>query len=487
MDIHRDFARVTEKLKKAKNIAIPIQVRGSTAEIFCYGLVTKSLTYINQTRLNPSVLWYVRELLKQAERAVLFYHYIREKKTEISDVDIETASAFRQELKTGISRLRNMVKKPLIEFAIRLEERGVQLSITARTPINASDREIVVKSIGLGAKSDRPEDVPGFTGGTFPAAIDKGLLLASMAMHKARLPEESLQFSSSSERIVFAVSIARDLPAPDLHERIENNIISEIESIPSLPENIKKIMELCDSEKSDARGISREIEKDPSIAGQIIKLANSGGFAGGNISQLQEAVTIVGLNNISGLLLRVGAFSILENRYQVAEEMLNHHLRVAYYSRQIARRFKLASRADQAYTAGLLHDIGKILLLSTLANRRFFDSLTSDRDIMDRINMEEIEVGADHAVIGRLLAAKWNFPSELQAAIELHHTPHLAPADLQSLIYPVYLANAICNHQDKLIDFFSLEPDVLGFFNLNTESSFEMLSAAISSDFQAKG
>ena len=478
MDLTRDFVKLTDRLKSAKSVEIPLQSLGTDQEAFAYGILTKGLAYVNQTHLNGTLYLVLSELLKNAEKAVLKKIYFSSNKIDPASASVADLEAFYGEYRENSANLRALARKlkRIALFQIRLEDDRLHVIVENEGTPDAREAELIGRRMAPGAVCDSLKTAASEAGPTGEGE-GAGLILALLALRNAGLPGESLRFRTEGKKTVFELEVSRDVPEPGKLERIEKELLVEVESLPSFPEHINRMIELCQSDKSDARQVANEIERDPTIASQIMKLANSGGFAGGNVANLFEAVKIVGFSNISGLLLKVGAIKILEDRYDISEELKEHPVRVAFYSRMLARQYKMAAVADQAYVAGLLHDIGKIVLLAKMQNRKEYESLIAGRDRRTQINLEELNCGVSHATLGGLLARKWNFPEDLCVSIELHHTPHEASAEQERLVHVVYLANAISDFQQGKLSFFALEPDVLARFNITTDGAFEMIAA----------
>ena len=117
------------------------------------------------------------------------------------------------------------------------------------------------------------------------------------------------------------------------------------------------------------------------------------------------------------MISREEAVKLLETKIK-SENMRKHFYASEVVLRSLALR--LGKNEEEWGIAGLLHDIGKIVFLATLDNRDVFERIAESRDNRSVINLEEIEQGANHALVGSMLAQKWNFPEDLCEAIEFH-------------------------------------------------------------------
>jgi len=487
MDLTRDFAKLTERLKDEKEVRIPIVTLDSDAEVFSYGLLSKGLSYINQVRLDGTLQLVVSELLRNAEKALLkrtfSEFFVREHAIDSGEFARSFAIKYREDIK-GL-RVILARSKPRFEFVTTLAENSIIVSVRNQGLPTPREDEVIHDSIRIASDVKSVADLTG-THLRSREGDGYGLALSSIALKNADL--DPIQYSIAENETIFSVRLQASIITPDDMARIDARLFAEVSSLPSFPDHIRRMMELCNSPDSDLKTIALEIGRDQGIASQIIRLANSGGFAGGRVADISEAVKIIGLANVSGLLLQVGAYSILEARYGASEELQTHTVRVGVYSRLLARKFKMAAVADQAYVAGLLHDIGKLVIVAHMKNtgtQHSLEKIGKRRDRRSQINMEEIQCGADHALIGEILAKKWNFPPELCQAIGCHHKPLAAQSESRRLIFTVYLANCLADYEEEKTSFYHVEPEVLAHFNLTTQAAFEMLAGSLNSQFLA--
>jgi putative nucleotidyltransferase with HDIG domain len=129
---------------------------------------------------------------------------------------------------------------------------------------------------------------------------------------------------------------------------------------------------------------------------------------------------------------------------------------------------QLSGIIDSAFTSGLLHDIGKIVLMS--ADDKVvhtISEITRDKQLRSSSILEEISVGISHADIGSLIAEKWNFPPHLKNAIENHHSPLNVNGDDRDLTFTVYLANMLAGVEKNKYSYYYIEMDVLKWIDID--------------------
>jgi putative nucleotidyltransferase with HDIG domain len=208
------------------------------------------------------------------------------------------------------------------------------------------------------------------------------------------------------------------IEAKVLRHRIEN-----IGNLPTVPENLKKLSVIIENPKVSLTHISDFIQSDPAITFRILKMVNSAvyGFPG-RISSVSHAIMLLGLNVVKGLLLGISVFELMQ---KAMTGLYEHSMGCAAAARIIAQKKKLRE-PEEAYVAGLLHDIGKVVMIL-----EFSDSYEA---ALACATQENLLIGAaekrffadNHPVLGGILSEKWRFPKKLNEAILYHHQPQKA-------------------------------------------------------------
>jgi HD-like signal output (HDOD) protein len=206
--------------------------------------------------------------------------------------------------------------------------------------------------------------------------------------------------------------------------------------IPTLPTVLREMQAITASSEGSARDAARVIETDPAIATRVLRLVNSSFYALKNpVSNINLACSILGLKVIKNVVEQA---SVLEAFGDVpsapgfdAAWLWDHAFKTAVACRMIAERSPAAAglAKDDAYTCGLVHDIGKLVLIDS---RRpdFTEALRLSQDARMPLAIAEGEVfGFTHAHVGGLLAQRWKLAPMVQAAVTFHHTPAPTPED----------------------------------------------------------
>jgi len=226
-----------------------------------------------------------------------------------------------------------------------------------------------------------------------------------------------------------------------------DNILDTIDDLSPIPQTALKILRLFQSAQSDIKDITHELAKDQVLSGQTLKLCNSPLFSGMvKIDTLKEAVLLLGEEMLikSVITAAVNAYysQTGTSGYSLCKGGLFFHaVGVASAAEKIAEKSDKPN-LKLAYTAGLLHDIGKVILDQYIAESAplFFRKFNVENE--NFIRSEKKILGITHCEAGTILAKKWNFSTELCEVIQLHHTPEKAIAN-KNLAYTIYLADLL--------------------------------------------
>lgn len=195
--------------------------------------------------------------------------------------------------------------------------------------------------------------------------------------------------------------------------------------LPPLPSSIIRIQTLISDLNSSSQKIADAISLDPVVSSRILSLANSPIYAlHGTITNLSEAVTVVGNNAISEQLLVCGVSDAFGRKIldsATGRSIWIHSLATALTASAICRFAKLRG-AEEAFSCGLLHDVGKLILLR--ADAPFYsDLLKSGEEVGDISVIERKVLGFDHAELGAAAGISWKLPGPVCHMIRYHHEP----------------------------------------------------------------
>ncbi|MCX7913121.1 MAG: HDOD domain-containing protein [Thermodesulfovibrionales bacterium] len=196
--------------------------------------------------------------------------------------------------------------------------------------------------------------------------------------------------------------------------------LQKIDTIPTIPDNFKKILRIIENPKASLSTICNFIINDQALTSRVLKMVNSPiyGFPG-RISSVNQALLLLGLNAVRGLLLGISAFEIMQ---KAMAGLWEHSLATTITARFIAQK-KGISDPEEVSVAGLLHDIGKVILIIKFPEEY--------EKVLRRASQEEVLIfkaekeifGITHAEAGAIVCRKWNFPQNLIEMVEYYHNP----------------------------------------------------------------
>jgi putative nucleotidyltransferase with HDIG domain len=246
--------------------------------------------------------------------------------------------------------------------------------------------------------------------------------------------------------------------------------IDTIKEIPTLPSIVFELNKYLQNPETSIKKVSETIEKDQAMALKILRLVNSAfyGFQS-KISNVQNAVVLLGYNAVRNSVVSLSVIksfsSVLALEGFDIKDFWRHSLAVAVTGKSLALLSRSES-SDNCFAAGLLHDIGKIILAQYFQDLFEKVWLASKNEYSSFYKAEKNELPADHTKIGAHLATKWQLPKGLVDTIRWHHE-YQSESENAGLIMIIYLANKIVNSYDEdpelRLDMTALHPDAVKF------------------------
>ena len=259
-------------------------------------------------------------------------------------------------------------------------------------------------------------------------------------------------------------------------ERLEE-IAGTLGDLPALPDVALRAMRLAENAEWDLKELDVTIRRDQALAARFLRLANSAFFgARSKIATLDRAINMVGITRARSVLLAAALEGLHESKrsnfkgkvlwdHALAAGCISQHLAVAHGR----------SDSEEAFIAGLLHDIGRPILDQILGDL-YAEVITFVKDggAASLLSAEQRVFRFDHTDIGFVAVTGWGFPPAIAEAIRFHHDPTMAEADLP-LCATVSLANSMCAKAE-------LGPDRQPELDLATLPSTEILGLATTVD-----
>jgi HD-like signal output (HDOD) protein len=210
---------------------------------------------------------------------------------------------------------------------------------------------------------------------------------------------------------------------------IDRERLDKIESLPTLPTVATQLLEMLGRSEVSLNEISRLMEQDPSITAQVLKVANSALYGlSRRTSTVQQALVVLGVTEAANIILSLSLFRTFAYFKEAdfdLKEFWRHCGIVGYLAKFLTRRFRLESSGEE-YTAGLMHDLGKIIFA-----QYFHEDFLEVVEYLQEHSMPSHEaeyriLGVTHNEAGYWLGLRWGFPARIMEAIRWHHAPENA-------------------------------------------------------------
>lgn len=212
-------------------------------------------------------------------------------------------------------------------------------------------------------------------------------------------------------------------------ELLKENI-GKIKDLPTLPQVVAEITRLMQDPNVNAEQVSKAISMDQAISSKVLKMVNSAfyGFPG-KISSISHAIVILGFNTVKNIVMMASVFEKLGNKGDLAGfevgKLWLHSVATGVLAGCIIQETQ-NKKLENVFLGGLLHDIGKVILLKYLHDEMEWILSVQKKKELLFVEAENKTIGITHADIGGWLCDTWNLPEELRACIAFHHEPEKA-------------------------------------------------------------
>jgi HD-like signal output (HDOD) protein len=234
---------------------------------------------------------------------------------------------------------------------------------------------------------------------------------------------------------------------------LSNRLSAAVERMPAFPKSVQRILELTRDINCPPKALVGVIETDPVIAIKILKIVNSAYFSlPSKITSINQSVIYLGINTLKNLALNFSTIGMLPQQNAAGFDIqgyLMHSLLTAGIARSLVERFAAGETdATDAYTVGLLHNFGKVVFAQFMPQefQRALELAAIDK--LPLHQAEESVIGADHALVGAMLAQHWQFAPSLVDCIGGHHQGSGTGALAECLHVADLIAEQLCADAD---------------------------------------
>jgi putative nucleotidyltransferase with HDIG domain len=230
---------------------------------------------------------------------------------------------------------------------------------------------------------------------------------------------------------------------PDISRKIEEYI----GNMPSLPTTVAKVLEVCNNPQTSPADLNHVISLDPVLVGRVLKLINSAYYGlGQQVTNLVRAIIMLGINTVKNLALSSAVMGNLSSKKDAEglnmEGFWRHSLCVGVAAKLLAKKRGIDSKQTEEYfTAGLLHDIGKIPLNAVLAKEYVLTVGIADRERISLFRAEDKTLGLNHCGTGAMIVNAWKLAGPVGDTIMHHHAWTEYSGAHKDMLYTIVAAN----------------------------------------------
>ncbi len=234
---------------------------------------------------------------------------------------------------------------------------------------------------------------------------------------------------------------------------ILKQLIGKGQDLPSLPEIYLRVSEQLEDVTSSVQQIGGTVQNDPAIATRVLKMVNSAYYGMPNeVSSVAQAVSLLGRERLKHILIGSvlrGVFSAQDNPAFSMQVFWQHSIKTAIIARQLAAHVSGIQESESMFTAGLLHDIGELLLINKFPERMLAAEEYAIQKRVDVLSAELSQVGVTHTAVGEALMQHWGLPQLLIDCTRNHHeVVHDGPN--RDATHLIYLANSLSKYVPPL-------------------------------------
>jgi len=237
------------------------------------------------------------------------------------------------------------------------------------------------------------------------------------------------------------------------HFMTPEQLVADTSTLVSFPEAAARIVAVIDDPESNPEEISEALASDQALTARLLRISNSAFYSGvSEIDTIPRAVTLLGCKQFRDLTIGISAiraFDSISTDLLSVEDFWLHSIYCGILAEEIARLGGLKNAAS-AFTGGLLHDIGQLLMFMNMPSE-MKKILLAGAEQGDDVSMDTLErslLDFDHTDVGAVLAGSWGLPHSLVECISFHHQPSQA-TDYKELLAVVHIANSLAVLAEK--------------------------------------
>ena len=224
-------------------------------------------------------------------------------------------------------------------------------------------------------------------------------------------------------------------------------VVRRVSDVSTLPQVALKVMEVAKDPDAGAADLKAVVEGDPALGARVLRMVNSAASGvSSTVTNLQQAISYLGFSQVRNLAMTASVSEIFKENEKIGTyqrtKLWRHMVSVGICAQLVARRCKMPGFED-AFLAGLLHDIG-IILEDQHTHQLFCEVIRNLSDDTTLVAVEKELLGFTHCILGAKIAEAWRFPPAVRAAIRFHHASSGYRGPGSDIVRCVEIANVIC-------------------------------------------
>lgn len=299
----------------------------------------------------------------------------------------------------------------VVHKVVPLDKRGDTLTVAVLRPMEPNDREALEEHTGLNVK---------------PLICSAEDVESSIQRHYES--DESLALNPASLKGSIKLTTAVTL-------------LSHLDALPALPDSVQRVKQMIDDDSGSGTEIGEIISQDPAIAAKVLKVANSAAYGFSHqVDNVGLAVSLLGLLETYSVVVSTAVVGTFDDQGSFNyRQFWQESLLSATVTNAMSKAF--GARSTGIFSAGLLHDIGRVALAQVAP--RHYEKVDDNLTGYDLIRAEEELMGINHGEAGYQLATHWSLPPILAECIRYHHAPELADYEFQKAAALVNVADVV--------------------------------------------
>lgn len=481
-------SQLSEQVLNGEKVRLTFHYNNREITKFVNSVFTKILAKTDMLYLQGPVENVTRELIINAVKANSKRIYFKKRNLDISNPDDYESgmTSFKDYMIEQMHQLPDELKESgyRVELNLRKDNEGFVIIIRNNTGLLPFEEERIKMRL------DKAREYTDFSDIYMDIADDAegeglGIPLTMLFLKNSGIGDQSFRIVSNGEITQSSFRIPLRTQAVEMTNEIRDKLVNEINDLPTFPEHIMELQAMCRNRDVSLPHIASKISLDPALSASVLKLSNSALFMSPKrIENITDALKIIGLKNLNAILVASTTRKIMEERFSSFRDIWEHCNKCAFYTRLIAQSVGLPKLSDMVFLSGLLHDLGKIVLLSANADlTNQIENITVNRQMRTSTALEEVTMGISHSAIGKMIAEKWNFPEYIVEGIAYHHSPMNPEIKNRDAVFITYIANCMCLIEENKFDYLFMEDEVLANYAINSSESFDAFHESLKKQY----